>query len=391
MMASALRNALPDSAAVSGPARRFSELLVRSGPAVVASRLLVRSGRHGGAWITLHGERLRLGRADDSDIVVTDPEMPMHAGDFVATLGGWQFERDPPAEAGLPGEPGEVVRTLPQTLRVPAEGESTSGARFRRRRWELHGVTFVVIDTASMHRPEVKARLARFRQVAVVAGASVVVAASLLVLVWMVAPSFDSKYKQVSESLAGLRLGEVILRRGEGSQVLLSGHVADGVELARLKAWSHGFKAVDFRFQVRSAQELVNRVRESIGEPLQIKVQYLSHGRVRVDGSTASHELKRRVQALVADMKPVAEIEDHVALIEMREPPAEKLLPIRIVNVMPGAQPFFQTEAGATYTLGGRLPDGAEVVAIEATQVVFRLKGRAITYRLDTADPLGKP
>jgi hypothetical protein len=184
----------------------------------------------------------------------------------------------------------------------------------------------------------------------------------------------------------------VTLRRGEDRQIVLGGYVDDAAALTRLKEWMQGIVHLQVKLQVKSGQELAQRVRESVGEADAIKVSYLSPGRVRVEGSTASSEVKRRVQALVTEMKGSASIEDRLALVEPRQAPVNKPLPVRIVSVMSSGQtPYFVIESGATYILGSTLPDGSEVVAILPTKIFFRLGDRIVTYPLDAASPLAKP
>ena len=66
-------------------------------------------------------------------------------------------------------------------------------------------------------------------------------------------------------------------------------------------------------------------------------------------------------------------------------------MPVRVVNALFGANPYFVTDTGATYNLGSMLPDGAEVVAILPTKILFRSGDQIVTYPLDSAPPLAKP
>jgi hypothetical protein len=372
-------------------ATRFSALLDRAhAPTVrtlhVAPRLLVRDGLHAGAWLTLRGPSMRLGRNDDCDIVLTDADVPDSAGAFVATAQGWHFRR-----AAEPAERGDEMAP-PAAGPIVAPDSETQHARFRRRRWLLHGVTLVVIDIAALPQPVSEHSVARLKHFALAAGATVIVAGSLLVFALMIAPSLESKVVQARESLLAAGFRDVTLRRGEDRQIVLGGYVDDAAALSRLKEWMQGIVHLQVKLQVKSGQELAQRVRESVGEADAIKVSYQSPGRVRVEGSTASSEVKRRVQALVTEMKGSASIEDRLALVEPRQAPVNKPLPVRIVSVMSSGQtPYFVIESGATYILGSTLPDGSEVVAILPTKIFFRLGDRIVTYPLDAASPLAKP
>jgi hypothetical protein len=114
-----------------------------------------------------------------------------------------------------------------------------------------------------------------------------------------------------------------------------------------------------------------------------VKVSYAGAGRVRIDGSTRSADLKRRVQSLAAELRDAASIDDHLALSEARDgPPVKRALPLDIVNVMQGDRPYFQTTAGVTYFVGAAMPDGAVVVAIDSKHIEFSLDGKPVLYPL---------
>jgi Inner membrane component of T3SS, cytoplasmic domain len=379
-------------------AARFTALLQKAPAATVrtlqvAPRLLVRDGLHAGAWMTLRGAQMRLGRGDDCDIVLTDAGVPESAGAFVATSRGWHFRRAAEPTGAADDATADTTGPAPATTGpIVAPDTETQHARFRRRRWLLHGVTLVVIDIAALPAPVSERSVARLKYFAWAAGVTVIVAGGLLVLVFMVAPSLESKVVQARESLLAAGFRDVTLRRGDDRQIVLGGYVNDAAELTRLKAWMQGIVHLQVKLQVKSGQELAQRVRESVGETDTIKVSYQPPGRVRIEGSTASAQVKQRVQALVTEMKASVSIEDRLALVEPRQAPVNKPLPVRIVSVMSsGRTPYFVIDSGATYMQGSLLPDGSEVIAILPTKIFFRLGDRVITYPLDTASPLAKP
>jgi hypothetical protein len=370
-------------------AARFSALLQKTPAATVrtlqvAPRLLVRDGLHAGAWMTLRGPAMRVGRSDDCDIVLTDVDMPETVGAFVATAKGWHFRRAVDEVSPSDGD-------APPAGPIVAPDSESQHARFRRRRWLLHGVTLVVIDIAALPEPIDKRSLSRLKYFALAAGATVIVAGSLLVLVFMAAPSLESKVVQARESLLAAGFRDVTLRRGDDRQIVLGGYVEDAAELTRLKSWTQGVVHFQVKLQVKSGQELAQRVRESIGNVETVKVSYQAPGRVRVDGSTTSNDVKRRLQALVTDMKGSASIEDRVTLVEPRDPPKQRQMPVRIVSALFGATPYFVTDTGATYIVGSMLPDGAEVIAIQPTKIYFRAGEQIVAYPLDAAQQLAKP
>jgi hypothetical protein len=378
-------------------AARFAALLQKAPAATVrtlqvAPRLLVRDGLHAGAWMTLRGPAMRVGRSDDCDIVLTDSDMPETAGAFVATAKGWHFRRAvAPARVADDAAPDDTAMPPPAAGPIVAPDSETQHARFRRRRWLLHGVTLVVIDIAALPQPINERSFTRLKHFALAAGATVIVAGSLLALVFMAAPSLESKVVQARESLLAAGFRDVTLRRGDDRQIVLGGYVNDVAELTRLKAWMQGVVHLQIKLQVKSGQELAQRVRESLGPTDAIKVSYHSPGRVRVEGSTASTETKKRVQTLVTEMKSAVSIEDRLALVEPRDPPKQRQMPVRIITALFGTTPYFVTDTGATYMVGSLLPDGAEVISIQPTKIFFRAGDQIVTYPLDSAQPLAKP
>lgn len=386
------------------PATHFAALLKKTPASVrslpVAPRLLVRDGLHAGAWVTLRGPFMRLGRNEDCDIVLTDVGVPDVAGAFVPTSTGWQLRRavaqsrpapEPEdASAEAPSEASEAASTIPTGALVPPESE-TRHARFRRRRWSLHGVTLVVIDlSAPVPAVDIQAA-SRFKYVAWVALVVVFVAGALLAFVFLIAPSLESKVVEARESLATAGFHDVVLRRGKGREIVLTGFVDDAASLARLRLWAQGISHLQVQLQVQDGRALAQRLRESIGESNTIMVSYQGGGRVRAEGSTPSAAVKQRIQSLVRESSNAVTIEDRVALFEPLEVAQQRPMPVRVVNAMFGETPYFQTEDGSTYTVGAVLPDASEVIAILPTRILFRANGRSIEYPLDTVRPLVKP
>jgi BON domain len=325
-----------------------------------AARLLVRDGLHRGAWITLRGERLRLGSASDGDIVLTDAGMPPLAGCLVQGPGGWQLDT------------------------AAADGESTHG-RWRRRRWQLVGVTLVVIDAAPAATPLPAARAASRRlalKLALGLAATLLVIASVVAVARIATPSTQARLARALQSLQALKLPDVQLRRADDDTLEVVGHVADAKQFEALSQWLQRGEPGDARVRVQQGTALVAQVREALGDAPDVKVTYAAGGSVRIEGRTRSAEQKRRAQRLAAEMREVARIDDQLVLTE-DAPPARRSLPIDIVNVMQGATPYFQTKDGATYFIGSTMTDGAEVVAIDPRQIEFRLAERAVIYPLN--------
>jgi type III secretion system YscD/HrpQ family protein len=343
-----------------------------------AARLLVRDGLHRGAWMSLRGERLRIGSADDGDIVLTDAGMPALAAHLVFCTDGWQLEA---GEGGHSEAPAVDSRPI-----AAAAGESRHG-RWRRRRWQLHGVTMIVIDAAPPASALPAARKRLVLRLALGAAATLLAITALVAIARIASPAPQARVAQALPSLMALKLPDVRLRGGDDGAIELVGHVADAAQFAQLSGWLQNSGVAEARLRVQVGTALVGQVRdalENLGRAPDVEITYAGAGRVRIEGSTRSSELKRRVQTLVTEMRGAVVIDDQLALVEGKDDaPAQRPLPIRIVNVMLGEAPYFQTDVGATYFIGSKLPDGAEVTAIAAMQIVFRLGQRDVIYRLD--------
>jgi hypothetical protein len=338
-----------------------------------AARLLVRDGLHQGAWMSLRSERLSVGSADNSDIVLTDTGMPPLAGHFVRGARGWQLE-------GV-----DIAADKDSKPLASSDGEVHHG-RWRRRRWQLHGVTLVVIDSAPPVEPAPVSR-AQSRRLAwrLVWGmaATLLVIAGTVVIARAAAPSPSSRIVRAMTTLQALQLPDVRLRSTPDGAIELVGHVANAAQLETLTQWQQRADLRDARLRVHQGTALVDRVREALGNPPDVKISYTGGGHVRIDGSTRSPDLKRRVRGLTAELRDAVSIDDHLALSEVRDGPAVKrALPLDIVNVMQGDRPYFQTAAGATYFVGATMPDGAVVVLIDPKRIEFVLDGRPIVYPL---------
>ncbi len=340
-------------------------------PFAPAARLLVRDGLHGGAWMSLRGERLRLGSAADGDIVLTDTGMPPLAAHLMRRASGWQLEAV-----------GAVADDAPA---LASEVRSQQG-RWRRRRWQLHGVTLVVIDAAPPVVPVPVARAASRRLAWKLGGAMVatlLVIASIVAFARVATPSPGSRIVRAMPSLQALQLPDVRLRSTPEGAIELSGHVADAAQFEALTQWQQRADLRDARLRVHQGAALVGQVQQALGNSPDVKVSYTGAGRVRIEGSTRSAELKRRVQSLAAELRDAAHIDDQLALSEARDGPAVKrAMPLDIVNVMKGDRPYFETAAGAKYFVGSTVPDGAVVVAIDEKQIEFLLDGRTVLYPL---------
>jgi type III secretion protein D len=129
------------------------------------------------------------------------------------------------------------------------------------------------------------------------------------------------------------------------------------------------------------ASHLIEQARLALADT-RIKVE-LHDGRLLVEGTTSETALKARIEALATDLRNTIRIEDRVNYVGASvSPEGPEPLPIRVQSVMLGQPGYFITDNGARYFVGGVLPDGAEVVAIDADQIQFKRAGQTIVYKL---------
>ncbi|RQP21442.1 BON domain-containing protein [Albitalea terrae] len=252
---------------------------------------------------------------------------------------------------------------------------------YERRRYGL-GASELVFTQA---RPARAARR-KFRQaIARNLGPALLVMAVALgsvVIVQLVQP-VSAQTATGARTLSAEGFPDVRLIAGDGGAMQLSGYVDDPKALARLQRWlqkSPGLGTA--RVQVRVGTELAARVQEALSDAA-LTVDYTGGGTVRIQGSSESTALRDQLHRLTLDLAGVVKVDNRVAFIEPAEAaPREHVLPVRIVDVVPGENGSFSNGSGARYFVGGVLPDGAEVVAIRKDGIEFSVAGRAVIYPL---------
>ena len=159
-----------------------------------------------------------------------------------------------------------------------------------------------------------------------------------------------------------------------GALFVVSMIPAENSEPAAIEPSEHSEKITH-----QQAADVLQQVRDALGSD-EVQVR-LDHGRVRVEGTTSKTALRKRLQLLSEELHGVVEIEDRVSYVESAD--VQPPMPISVRDVMVGNPGYFQTREGDRYYEGARLPDGAEVVAIEPDRIRFRLAGRDVVYGLD--------
>jgi type III secretion protein D len=185
-----------------------------------------------------------------------------------------------------------------------------------------------------------------------------------------------------NQALAAQGFGSIHFRLGRRGDLEIAGLVTDSAERQRLGAWLKSAHYDDAHLAVQPVNELVEQAQRALGtEGLQVG---LHDGRLRIAGATPLMAVKDRVHALAEDLQGTVAVEDTVTYVEAGDRAASPgPLPIRLRGVMIGEPSYFLTDQGARYFVGGVLPDGAEVLAIEAKQIRFRVAGRVVVYNLE--------
>src|SRR6185312_2679852 len=151
-------------------------------------------------------------------------------------------------------------------------------------------------------------------------------------------------------------------------------------EKRRLQTWLRGSSYGNAHLNVQLASDLIEQVQRALADET-LKVG-LRDARLDIAGKTSRLELKQRIRALTEDLRDTVPVEDRVQYMDARDDTGPGPLPVIVSSVMVGNPSYFLTDDGTRYFLGGQLPDGAEVLAIDAAQIQFWRQGKVITYKL---------
>jgi len=338
--------------------------------ACVGHRLVVRSGLHAGATLALTDDELSFGSDPGCDIVLHDAVLRPRHGRLVLRERGYEVLSIDARNAGGP-----------RPLRTVREGNSVEVCH------DLGG-----IEIALLHEAEPVGAPAHDAGHWASQGVRSLVAALLLAALALAAGRWLADFGQPSASeivatgtqeLAGLSLRGVRMRQASDGAIEVVGIVAGDAERQRLDQWLGSADRRGIRLAVRDANELVDELTHALAAP-ELRVSF-AEGRLRVEGATTNLATRMRLHTLAKDLASVIPLDDRVVLIEAadRLPAREVPLPVRITDVMSGPDGYFRTDTGARYFVGGLLPDGAEVLAIEASGIAFRRAGRLVVHSLE--------
>jgi type III secretion system YscD/HrpQ family protein len=332
--------------------------------------LLVRSGKHEGASLELPETAYVIGADADCDIVLTDSGIaPRHCRvtRHASGVSVWDIR------------PGKARLLRP--LAVSQEnGECRSTYAI--------GSTQLVFS----HRaPEPSERVcepepARRRSRALIATSALLVVLLLTTIVIAAADQIAARMRsgvaeRVEKGDASLRaqgFSTVRFQLTKQGDLELVGTVATAAEKSRLRLWIASGAYQSARFKVHAADSITQQVRDALADE-SVRVRF-DRGRLRIEGTTSNPAVRKRIQTVTEDLKGVIPIEDRVAYVEAVDAPGP--LPVRVRDVKVGDARYFSSDNGERYFEGAVLPDGAEVIAIEATQIRFRRNGRVLVYPL---------
>jgi hypothetical protein len=182
------------------------------------------------------------------------------------------------------------------------------------------------------------------------------------------------------QALAAQGFGSVHFGSDSRGEPQVRGLVTDLPEKQRLQAWLHASFYSKAHLNVHLVSDLIEQVSRALADET-LKVG-LRDARLDIEGRTSRLELKERIRALTEDLRGTVPVEDRVQYLDAHDDAAPGPLPVTVSSVMVGNPSYFLTDEGARYFVGGQLSDGAEVLAIDAAQIQFRLRGKVVTYKL---------
>lgn len=189
---------------------------------------------------------------------------------------------------------------------------------------------------------------------------------------------------QLFQAVADLKEKELRIEP-VGGYLLISGFVSSAERERRLLDIINASdkSLVVKRYQV--VESLQKKILEFLSEP-QLKADYLGNGVFMLSGIATSKNYREQVRRLENDMSSIVRIEhrEQVAPYGKKNAPAPVIVPVSIANVNFHPVPNFQTSEGARYFVGGKTPDGTEVVDINEEHIVFSRGGETAVYHLAT-------
>lgn len=333
--------------------------------------LTVMSGLHRGATMELEAGEYLVGSGDDCDIALRDREVKPHHCRLTREWYGFSLH-------DLRG--GNAQPIAPQTVNY--DGGEIEAV------FDIGGLSLSLRQPPPSRPAVVSQPLARTRwswvMPAIIAGLVVAIAIFVLAKSGSRQAQLPVASRIVAGNLALIAqgFGSVHFRGGNHGELEVVGLVTDVAERGRLYEWLRRGHYADAHIAVQAGSELIEQARRAIAaEGLQVDVHA---GRLRIEGTTSERVVKDRIRTLTQDLQSTVPVEDHVTFVAAseRSPPTPPF-PVRLRGVMVGNPSYFLTDQGARYFVGGVLPDGAEVLAIDKRQIRFAVDGKVIVYNLE--------
>lgn len=166
----------------------------------------------------------------------------------------------------------------------------------------------------------------------------------------------------------------------QGDQLILSGYISTKKQEESVRQIIAESKIQNVKSNYHVVQEIQQRITEHLSEP-QIKVEYAGKGLFILSGTTASPNYRSAAYRLENDLTGVARIE-HRVTITIPKTIKHTPLELAITSVRMTPTPHFQTADGSRYFVGGRTPEGREVIEINQKKIIFSKDGRLSVYHL---------
>jgi len=357
-------------------------------------KLSVLAGLHQGAELILAPGQYKVGCADDDEIRLLDPELkPTH---FVIEVTESSIKLVLYATLKINGqvmEAGSSVGTVTQDLGLDL-GEvkllllipEAYKASITQKAEDISTPDFV--HTSQNLVPVVLANRKSEGIVAKFSRSGYFILGAVLVSAFGAMATNPSTPKSVvstesmrllSQQVLGLNEKELVLKL-QGDYLSLSGYISTKAqeEIIRQKIAELKIQKIYSNYHV--AQDIQQRIVEFLSEP-NIKVEYIGNGLFILSGSAASPHYSNNIRRLENDLRSVARLEHRGAAVGPKNV-TNTPLELAITGVRMTPTPHFQTADGSRYFVGGRTPEGREVIEINDERIVFSKEGRVAIYLL---------
>jgi hypothetical protein len=353
--------------------------------------LSILSGLHAGAQRVLPPGEYVLGSGAGCDIILRDPGVAERH--LLLVLGEVTVFAKRLADApwSCSGKPVTAARQLLSERDVLSFGSVQIGLAPTEPAQEADDAGMALPATGQRRGAGVRRRTTHRvgRRMSVLSASLLMVACGLL-FAFKTAVSGVSERSRGEQSLIdakqlinSLNLPDLQARLDAKGGLVLSGHVDTAQDAQRLRGsaalYANGTPTLKFHV----ASELAQHATEYLDDP-GLSVKYVGHGRLLVAGRSTRAGTRARKEQLVNDMRGVAAIEVVATLIDSAAPDVTSMeLPVKVVGIYDalGSGAYFRSDDGTQYSQGNVLKNGAEVVSISSSQIVFRLAGKVFSYR----------